>query len=636
MSDHQKAVEPARRQAKGALRDAQNRAQQYLDVAAVIMVALDTDGIVTLLNRKGYEILGYPEGTLLGQNWFGTCVPEQVRNGVLTLFQQLMARQIEPVESFENLVVTRSGEERIVAWHNALLADDQGKIIGTLSSGTDITDRKRAEEALQKAHEELERKVADRTAELTKANEDLAIFRRFVEASQQGFGMAKLNGEITYVNPAISRLLAGGRSEEVIGKHVSTIYSEDYMREREQEILPRILRDGHWQGEVVISVPHGSIVVLQNSFLVRDEQGNPAYLATVLTDITERRQAEAALQQSRDELQAIYDGMADGLLVADVETKRFTRANAAMCRMLGYSEEELLSMSVKDLHPAADLAAVLESFQAFAELRLTSADDLPILRRDGSVFFADVTSNSIVYNGRPCVIGFFRDISERKHVHERLQREHRTLKYLLQSSDHERQLIAYEIHDGLAQQLAGAIMQLQTFGHRKDRNPTEAAKAYDAAVTMLQQAHFEARRLIAGVRPPILDESGVVAAVGHLVNEQGRLKGPKIDYHSRVSFGRLAPIVENAIYRIVQEGLTNACQHSKSEKVRVSLVQRDDRVRIEVRDWGIGFDTKALPEKRFGLVGIQQRARLMGGKCRIQSKVGKGTSITVELPLVAN
>ena len=151
---------------------------------------------------------------------------------------------------------------------------------------------------------------------------------------------------------------------------------------------------------------------------------------------------------------------------------------------------------------------------------------------------------------------------------------------------------------------------------------------------MLQQGHFEARRLISGVRPPILDEEGVVAAVAHLVNEQRRLRGPKIDYRNSVDFDRLAPILENGIYRIAQEGLANACMHSKSEKVRVSLLQREDWVQIEVRDWGIGFDTGSVQENRFGLVGIRQRARLLGGKCSIRSTPGQGTRITVDLPVV--
>ena len=92
--------------------------------------------------------------------------------------------------------------------------------------------------------------------------------------------------------------------------------------------------------------------------------------------------------------------------------------------------------------------------------------------------------------------------------------------------------------------------------------------------------------------------------------------------------------MENAIYRIAQEALTNACQHSKSERISVSLLQRGDHLRIEVRDWGVGFDPKAVPKNHFGLEGIRQRARLLGGKCSIRSKAGKGTSISVELPVV--
>ena len=162
-------------------------------------------------------------------------------------------------------------------------------------------------------------------------------------------------------------------------------------------------------------------------------------------------------------------------------------------------------------------------------------------------------------------------------------------------------------------------MQIQAFAHLKDKNPKEAAKAYDAGLTMLQQGHFEARRLIAGVRPPILDESGVVEAIAHLIHEVGREKGPKIEYRSRVDFDRLDPTLENAIYRIAQEALTNACKHSQSERISVSLLQRGDRVRIEIRDWGAGFDPKAVPKSHFGLEGIRQRARLLGGKCKIKA-----------------
>jgi len=99
-------------------------------------------------------------------------------------------------------------------------------------------------------------------------------------------------------------------------------------------------------------------------------------------------------------------------------------------------------------------------------------------------------------------------------------------------------------------------------------------------------------------------------------------------------FGRLDSVAENVIYRIVQEGLSNARTHSRSDRIVVSIIERADRLRIGVRDWGVGFDPQHVQENRFGLEGIRERARLLGGQCRIQSSPGGGTVIVVELPVV--
>ena len=154
----------------------------------------------------------------------------------------------------------------------------------------------------------------------------------------------------------------------------------------------------------------------------RDAKGQPIAVMAVIRDISERKEAEETLRQSHDEIRAIYDGMADGLLIADTETKKFVRANASICRMTGYSENELLSKSVMDIHPAVNLPAVLETFQAQAEGHLRVGVDLPVLRKDGSKFFADISTNRILYNDRLCLVGFFRDITERKRAEEALQR----------------------------------------------------------------------------------------------------------------------------------------------------------------------------------------------------------------------
>ena len=258
------------------------------------------------------------------------------------------------------------------------------------------------------------------------------------------------------------------------------------------------------------------------------------------------------------------------------------------------------------------------------------------IRQDGSTVPVEASSAVIRdATGQPnAVVAVIRDITERKRAEEALQRERRTLNHLLQSSDHERQVIAYEIHDGLAQQLAGAIMQFQTFDDLKDANPKDAANAFHAGMTILQQGHVEARRLISGVRPPVLDEEGIVAAVSHLVNEGRRKKGPKIEFQAKVEFERLTPILENAIYRIVQEALANACRHSQAKKVHVELFQDGDQLRIEVRDRGVGFRPEDVGKSRFGLEGIRERARLLGGKATIEAEPGQGTTVVVELPIV--
>lgn len=138
------------------LRDERNRAQRYLDIAEVMLVALDSSGNIELINRKGCRILGYEEKELVGKNWFDTCLPPALRETVKGVFHQLITGDLEPVEYYENPVITKSGEERLVAWHNTYISDDENNITGILSSGEDITERKLGEEKLKDSLQEKE------------------------------------------------------------------------------------------------------------------------------------------------------------------------------------------------------------------------------------------------------------------------------------------------------------------------------------------------------------------------------------------------------------------------------------------------------------------------------------------------
>jgi PAS domain S-box-containing protein len=532
--------------------------------------------------------------------------------------------------------LTLGGEERL--YHNIIAPIRDGKNFhGILGVNIDITDQKRAEESLQKAHDELDQRVKERTAELAQANKDLDIFRKFAEDSGEGFGMSDFDGRILYVNPTLCRLFGEDKPEDVIGQHVSAYYPKEYVQRRKTELIPAILQEGHSRIEQTVLPRQGRpISTRQSTFLIRDEHGNPFRIAVVINDITERKLAEKALRLSEEKYRMLIDACPDAVVMADPQM-RLVYASPQAVRLYGAaSADEMHGLLLESFVVDEDRPRAVASGAQLLEHGIRRNSQYVFHRQDGSRFPCEVSSVVVRNdsNSPEAVISVVRDITDRKEAEAVLERERRTLKHLLHSSDHERQFIAYEIHDGLAQQLAAALMQFDAFDHLKQDRPKQAADAFHAAITMLRQAHYEARRLIAGVRPPILDESGVVEAISHLVHEQSHHIGPKIDFHSRVDFDRLDPTLENAVYRIAQEALNNACRHSKSDKISVSLLQRNDRLRIEVRDWGIGFNCKAVPKNHFGLEGIRQRARLLGGKCNIRSAAGKGTRISVELPVV--
>ncbi len=138
------------------LKHEKERAEKYLAISEAIIVALDPKGIVTLLNRRGCDILGYKKNELIGKNWFETVIPAEQRDTVFDIHDKVVAGDIEPVEYFENEVITKTEERKFVFWHNTLVKNDDGTIVGSLSSGQDFTDKRRAEEKIKASLEEKE------------------------------------------------------------------------------------------------------------------------------------------------------------------------------------------------------------------------------------------------------------------------------------------------------------------------------------------------------------------------------------------------------------------------------------------------------------------------------------------------
>jgi len=318
---------------KEELKRERDLAQKYLDVAGVIMVALDKEGRVTLLNRKGCEVLECTLKEALGKNWFENFLPTRVRDKAWRAFQSLMEGKTESMEYYENPVLTLKGEERLIAWHNTVIRDSKGQIIGTLSSGKDITEQKKAEEALRESEEK---------------------FRAIATAAKDAIILTDDAGIVIYWNPAAERIF-GYTKEEAAGKELHKL------------ILPKRFHIGYKSGlanfkltgeGVVVGRTFEGVAVRKDGTEIPVELSMSAFqmedkwhAVTIIRDITERKKAEEQIKKARDDYLAITNLTGDIIVHVDKEG-RWTFLNDQACKFWGKPRDELLGIKFADyLHP---------------------------------------------------------------------------------------------------------------------------------------------------------------------------------------------------------------------------------------------------------------------------------------------
>ncbi|MGB7735729.1 MAG: PAS domain S-box protein [Thermoguttaceae bacterium] len=601
-----------RKAAEETLRESEEKYKTLVETSPDVVIMTDLTGHVTFVSRRLLDLHGVDSADeFLGKTAGDYLVSEDHDKYRLSL-QDTIENSI--TRDVEYTFIKKNGTRFPAELSAALVKDASGKAVAIINVLRDITERKLAEEALRQS----ERR-----------------FRNYFEQGLIGMAVTSVDKRWLEVNDRLCEILGYSREELVQTSWAELTHPDDL--EENCRLFNQLLVgdiENFTLDKRYIKKDGGIVYTTIHTRAFRKEDGTIDHIVLLVEDITARKQAEEALRQNHDELRTIYEEITDGIVIVSVENPRPLRANAALCRMLGYSEEEMRNLSPTQVHSPETLSAVREQLEMAKQKGIARSSDVPFLRKDGSVFYADVTVSQIIYNRQPCWVSVIHDITERKHAQDALERERQSLWRMLQASDHERQTISYEIHDGLAQYLAAAGMQFQAHDSLRENSPDKAKKAYETALELVRQAHSESRRLISEVRHPVIDESGLETAISHLVHEQRRRGGPTIKFDSEVQFKRLPSILENAIYRIAQEALTNACKHSKSKKVTVTMTQEGQDVRLEVRDWGIGFDPEAIGKGHFGVEGIRQRVRLLDGRLTIESKPGSGTLVQVVVPIL--
>lgn len=352
-----------------------------------------------------------------------------------------------------------------------------------------------------------------------------------------------------------------------------------------------------------------------------------AVLVTLMVALTElfknraieiTRQSRQAVDEASASLASVLDHATDGIITINEEGTILT-VNPAIEAMFGYLSSELIGKNA---------AVLMSEQQQETEWLAGVRREMVGRRKDGRVVQMEISLSDVPTRASRRYVGIIRDITERSRVQAELEQEQELLKRLLSAHEMERQLLAYEIHDGLVQHMTGALMHLESCRADDGEDPQ-----FERGMSLVREGIREGRRLISGLRPPILDEQGLVSAMEYLIREVEGLGCPPVELNAKVQFDRLEPLLESSLFRICQEGLTNARRHSQAHCIRICLQQENGHVRLQITDDGVGFEPTQVTEQTFGLAGIRERAKLLGGTAKIDSHVGAGTQIEVEVPL---
>jgi PAS domain S-box-containing protein len=336
----------------------------------------------------------------------------------------------------------------------------------------------------------------------------------------------------------------------------------------------------------------------------------------------------------------LFEGSTQGILVTDMETKRFVDANPSMCRMLGYSAAELLQLGVVDIHPKDALEHVLSELGAMIRESKSQSSAIPCLRKDGTVFFADIASASTIVHGRKCLVGFFADVTARRQAEKELVQTHDQLRaltaYWQNAIEAERTRIARQLHDEFGQSMTALKMDLTWLAKRLPQEDEKAERLHGMN-KLIDDSILLMRRIATDLRPNLLDDLGLNATLEWQAQEFSKRSGIPVKLNLPKDDLDLDPALSTALFRIFQEVITNVIRHAQATRVDTSLELEGKDLILTMHDNGRGISENELKAPRsLGLLGLRERAAQWGGETIIGGVTGKGTTVTVRIPLPAS
>jgi PAS domain S-box-containing protein len=471
------------------------------------------------------------------------------------------------------------------------------------------------------------------------SNIDL-LFGQLWEISVDGMRLTDEDGKILLVNDSFCKIFQMEK-DQLIGKPFSTVYAKPeqeaalkaYQRDIQRDEIKTLFERENtlWNGR-------RAWFEFSNSFLTLPD-GNKITLS-IVKEISKRKKSEIELRESEQKFKMLFNNINDAVFVTQFSKDKsygdFIEVNEVACRRLGYTKEEFLMLS-----PSAIVwQKCIDDFNLFNERLLKEEHviyDLVHRAKDKKLIPVEVNSHLFLYNDKLTVLSIARDITERKQAEEKLKRSSKLLRELathLQSiREEERTMISQEIHDELGQVLTALKIQVSLLANKLNKNQGPLKQKINSLADMIDSSVESVQKISAKLRPGILDELGLIAAIEWQTEEFEKLTNIKCSLVLPKDEVKLERDKTTAIFRIFQEALTNIARHSEATKVAVSLLNHQSNIFLEIQDNGRGITQEQIKDFRsLGIHGMVERAMVFGGQVSIEGFTGSGTIVKVEIP----
>ena len=601
-----------RERAEQALQESELRFRLALSSAPVAVAMQDCD----LVFRWEYnQRISPPEG-IVGLTDADLFAPEDVP-AILEIKKRVLLTGVP--EHIQRWVTIR-GQRRFLESFYEPLREGEGEITGLGIAAVDLTARKQAEEALLSSQEQLQA--------IIDGAPDTVVF------------LKDLEGRFITVNSHFEKLL-GIRREDVRGKtdyDLPTRERADYYRAHDHLVLTtgRSIQIE----ELVLLADGKDHTFLANKFPLADANGKPYAVCAIAVDITERKHIEEELRLVKERFEIALRNSRMVVFNQDLDLRYTWIYNPA----LGLKPQEVIGKFASEIFECAEDAAVLERIKREVITTGVGCRKEVIIHHMGAERCFDLTVDPLRDpNGQIAGVTCASvDITERKQADEDLRRgevlemQRKQLKALAarlqRAREEERKRVARDLHDQIGQILTAIKIDMAWISRQLPEVKNAVHDRIASSVKLINEGVRSVRSICSGLRPGILDDLGLPAAIEWQGNEFASRTGITIEVTLPPGELRLDSDRAIAVFRIFQEGLTNVARHAEAKTIRISLSEDRDELSLIVKDDGKGF-CEAEIGPSLGLLGMKERAQMCGGSVQISSSPGKGTTVTVRVPL---